>query len=99
VPALGYETRLPCGFTHAIVAARYDAHPGERVPIRFLDRGLNSANSAVTLRSGPATVQASKDGGGYDVMTSPSAKPGDTVTVLLTLPNGRRYLYTYPVIR
>jgi hypothetical protein len=98
VPALGYQATLPCSFSHAIVAARYDAHPGERVPIRFLERGLNSTNSTLILNSGPATVQASKDGGGYDVITSSSAKPGDTVTVLLTLPHGMRYLYTYPVI-
>jgi hypothetical protein len=98
VPALGYQATLPCGFTNAIVAARYEAHPGERVPIRFLEHGLTSANSTVTLHSGPATVKASRDGGGYDVTTSPTAKPGDSVAVLLTLPNGRRYLYTYPVI-
>jgi hypothetical protein len=93
-PALTFQPTLPCQFKHLIVAARFDASPGETVPIRFLDERLNTSNSRATIESGPASVEAASDHKGFIVTPATAAKTGDVVTVLLNL-RGHEYFYTF----
>jgi hypothetical protein len=96
VPALTYDSRLPCAFRHLLIATRLDATPGEDVPIVFLEPGLSPENSTVAVESGPGTVRKSSDGKGYVVLTSSSASVGDHVVLLITLPK-RKYYFAYGI--
>ena len=96
IPGLKFEPTLPCRFKHLLVAARFDAYPGEFVPIRLLDPGLNTSNSQASVESGAASIEPSSDRKGFIVKPSAQAHPGDLVTVLLTL-RGKKYYYTFSI--
>lgn len=97
IPAVTYSPTLPCHFRHSFLAARFDAHPGEPVPVRFLDLTLTTKNTQVVLKSGPATVTPDADGKGFTAATSTSAKPGELVVLEIFIPRGRRYFFSYPI--
>jgi hypothetical protein len=96
IPGLTFEPTLPCKFRHLFVAARFDAVPGEFIPIRLLDPGLSNSKCQASIESGPASIEVAHDGKGFVVKPSAQARPGDIVTVLLNL-KGRKYYYTFPI--
>lgn len=94
-PPLSPHSRLGCDFRNFFIAARPQAKAGGDVPIHFLDTGVNAQNSSVVLTAGPATVVQVK--GAYVVHVAPTAPSGAIVSVVITLPNRRKYNYSFRV--
>jgi hypothetical protein len=92
---LSAHSRLGCDFRNFFIAARPQAKAGGDVPIHFLDASFNPQNSSVVLSAGPATVAQVK--GVYVVHVAPSASSGAIVSVAITLPNQRKYYYSFRV--
>jgi hypothetical protein len=95
-PPLSAHSRLGCDFKNFFIATRPQGRPGDAVPIHFLDRSLDTRNSRVTLHSGPGTVVAAQRG--FIVQIAKSAQAGSIVTVSITLPNNRKYFYSFRVV-
>ena len=96
-PALASQSFLPCKYSNMFVAAKLDVRPGGVMPIRFLDLNLTTANCTVTVHDGRGVVKPTADGRGFDVQVPTDAKAEDTVTALVTLPEGKRFYYTFPI--
>jgi hypothetical protein len=94
-PALSSRSRLGCNYKNFFIAARPQAPAGGTVPIHFLDPRFNAQNSSVTVSSGQATV--SREGNVFIVHVPASAPGNSTVTVAITLPGPRKYLYTFRI--
>ncbi|HZI56869.1 MAG TPA: hypothetical protein VFF39_08840, partial [Verrucomicrobiae bacterium] len=63
--------------------------------IHFLDARFNTQNSSVALSSGPATV--TRESSAYVVHVAQNATSGAIVSVSITLPNKRKYNYSFSV--
>ncbi len=96
-PTLASQSFLPCKFSNMFIAAKLDVRPGGVMPLRFLDLNLTTANCTVTVQDGRGVVKPTADGRGFDVQVPADAQAEDTVTVLITLPEGKRFYYTFPV--
>lgn len=96
-PALDSQSFLPCKFSNMFVAAKLDAPPGGVMPLRFLDLNLTISNSRVTVQEGRGVVTPAANGRGFDIQVPDDAKAEETVTLLITLPEGKRYYYTFAV--
>lgn len=95
-PPLLFHSSLPCDYKNFFIAARSGARPGGTVPVHFLDSRFNPQNSSVTVQSGDAKISKTKDA--YLVQVAQTAKPGSLVTLAITLANGKKYSYTFPVV-
>jgi hypothetical protein len=95
-PPLFFHSSLPSDYKNFFIAARSGARPGKTVPVHFLDGRFNPQNSSVTVQSGDATVNKSKDA--YLVQVAQNAKPGSLVTLAITLANSKKYSYTFAVV-
>lgn len=95
-PPLVFHSSIPCDYKNFFIAARSGARPGGIVPVHFLDSRFNSQNSTVTVQSGDAKINRSKDA--YLVQVPPTAKPGSVITLAITLANGKKYSYTFSVV-
>jgi len=98
IPALYATTSLPCRNPNAFVAATLSASPGSSAFIRFFRAGLNTKTCRARIHAGSASVVASPTGDGFDVRVFGNAKPGKLIVVLLSIPNGRNYYYSIPVV-
>ena len=97
IPALDSQSFLPCKFSNMFVAAKLDIPPGGVMPIRFLDLNLTTSNCTVTVQEGRGVVKPAAGGRGFDVEVPADAKAEDIVTLLISLPEGKRYYYTFPI--
>ena len=95
-PALVHRSTPACLMSHAFIAAQLKSVNREPVSIQFLDHQLNSRNSSVAVIYGTATVRPETDGTGF-VVTPAVSQKGGTITVAITLPGKRKYLYTFPI--
>jgi hypothetical protein len=95
-PALVHRSSLPCSLSHPFIAAQLASVNGEPVSIQFLDRRLNTTNSSVAVIYGSASVSPDQDGTGF-VVKPGGSQAGRLVTVAITLPGKRTYLFTFPV--
>ena len=95
--ALEYEPSLPCRLTGAFVASWLDPSPGQTIPVTLIRSDLTTSNVTTSIRSGPGTIDPRPDGKSYELQVSRSAKPGDLIVVLITLPNRREYALTMPI--
>ncbi len=93
-PALSFQSYLPCNFRHFFIAANQSVEPNGDADIRFLDRTLNTGNSTVTVKSGPASVTAAADGRGFRVKAHAQARRGARVLLKIALPKARTYYFT-----
>ena len=98
-PALSYLSALPCNFTHLSIAASPGVEPGRKAYIRFMDRNLNSLNSAVTVEEGDAAIASASDGGGYEVTPGATAKTGELIVLKITIPKNKSYYYSLRLVR
>ncbi len=96
-PALDSQSFLPCKFSSMFVAAKLDIPPGGVMTLRFLDLNLTTSNCRVTVQEGRGVVKPAADGRGFDVEVPADAKAEDTVTLLISLPEGKRFYYTFPI--
>jgi hypothetical protein len=95
--ALEYEPSLPCRLTNAFVASWLDPSPGQTIPVTLIRSDLTTSNVTAAIKSGPATIHSRPDRKSYDLQVGGSAKPGDLIVVLFTLPNRREYALTLPI--
>jgi hypothetical protein len=94
-PALSSRSRLGCDYKNFFIAARPQAPAGGTVPIHFLGTQFDARNSNVTISSGLATV--SREGNAFIVHVPGNAPGNSTVTLAITLPGPRKYLYTFRI--
>jgi hypothetical protein len=98
-PALSYLSALPCNFTRLLIAASPGVERGGKAHIRFMDRSLNTSNSAVTVEEGDAAIASARDGRGYEVTPGVTAKIGDLIVLKITIPRNKSYYYSLLLIR
>jgi hypothetical protein len=97
-PALSFQSLLPCDFKQFFAAASsYSAAPGSKLNVRFLGDGLDSSNSAVKVEAGDAQAESAADRRGYVISVRETARIDDHVTLRITMPQSRSYLYTVSV--
>jgi hypothetical protein len=94
-PALNFQPSLPCSFRRPFVALSPQLLAGGSASIRFLQKGVSSSNARVTVYSGSASV--TREASGYAVNAPASAKSGELIDILITMPDRREYLYTYQI--
>jgi len=99
VPALSFQSYLPCNFKQFFVAASKIVLPGGTARIRFLMPQVTTANSTVKLDEGKADVRRAQDGRGYIVTVDAAANSGDLINLRIELPGARAYFYTIEVGR
>jgi hypothetical protein len=96
-PALWHQSFLPCDFKQFFIAAQTAVTAGGIINIRFLDAGLTSTNSRVTVPNGNAQIAPADGNGGYDVTVPSKAQVDDLIKVRLELPKRGAFLFTVPV--
>ena len=99
VPALSFQSYLPCNCKQFFLAASKFAMPGGSAQIRFLTPDLTTANSAVRVDDGKAVVRGAQDRRGYIFTVPAGAKSGDLINLRIELPNSRVFFYTVAVGR
>lgn len=97
VPALSFQSYLPCNFRQFFIAASKIAMPGGVVRIRFLTPDLTAANSKLSVDEGKAEVRKAPDGRGYLVMIPADARSGDMINLRIELPRSRVFFYAVAV--
>ncbi len=95
-PALAHRSTPACSLSHAFIAAQLSSMNQEPVSIQFLDHRFSTSNSNVAVIYGAATVKPEADGTGF-VVTPAASQTGGTITVAISLPGKRKYLYTFPI--
>jgi hypothetical protein len=97
IPALYWQPSVPCSPGEPFLGATIDPRPNSNVRVRFLEPVYSPSNVSLVVRSGPATFRPAMDGKGFDGHTLSRARPGQTVTTMVTLPDGRRYYLDFHI--
>jgi hypothetical protein len=85
----------------AVSSAIKEGWPSHALRCAQSSRVGNSTKGEASLapehQNAPPPPKPPAGGRGFDVEVAADAKPEDTITVLITLPEGKRYFYSFPV--
>ena len=97
-PALYWSRELPCSYSRLTIATLTQSPRGAMVPVLLIGDGLNTTNTILKIRSGPAIVTRGTSGNTYEVKIDSKAKSSDYVVLDLTTPGPREYYYQFPIV-